>query len=105
MKKVLISIIIIFSVAPSLSLAAVSNWQTAASFVPKNTTDFSSDSFKQSLRNFAATHGNSVTLIIPYYQSSLNSSDIQAGYNTPNDASLISAIDFARSLGLSVIIK
>jgi hypothetical protein len=85
--------------------AAVSSWLRGSSIVPANTTDFSSSSFDQSLQNLKATGATSVALIIPYYQSNIYSTDIGAGYNTPTDASLASAIDYAHSIGLSVTLK
>lgn len=85
--------------------AAVSSWSRGASVQPTSTTDFGSASFDQSLQNLKATGANYVSLIIPYYQSNDQSSDIQAGYNTPTDASLASAIDYAHSIGLAVAIN
>lgn len=85
--------------------ADISSWQKSVSIVPKSSTDFSSDSFKQSVKNYANTKGNYVTLIIPYYQSSMTSSDLKAGSNTPTDASIRDAIRYAKSLGLKVALK
>ena len=72
---------------------------------PTSTTDFGSATFDQSLQNLKATGSNYVALVVPYYQSNTTSSDIAPGYNTPTDASLESAIDYAHSLGLAVSIK
>lgn len=85
--------------------ASVADWQQGASIQPTYSTDFSSDSFKQSLAKLAATGANYVTLIIPYYQPSLDSSNIYAGANTPTDQSLIDAINYAHSLGMRVMLK
>lgn len=85
--------------------AAVNTWFKGASVQPSSTTDFASASFQQSLQNLKATGANYVSLIIPYYQSNDQSSDIQAGYNTPTDAALGSAIDYAHSLGLAVALN
>lgn len=85
--------------------ASTATWQKSASIVPSGNADFSSSSFQQSLQNLAAQHANYVTLIVPFYQSNIFSTDIQAGWNTPTDASLGSAIDYAHSLGLKVTIK
>src|SRR6185437_13783206 len=85
--------------------AAVSNWQKGITVVSESTTDFSSSSFQQSMRNAKATGANAVALIVPYYQSNDYTTDIAAGWNTPTDASLISAIDFLHSIGMSVAIK
>jgi len=46
-----------------------------------------------------------VALIVPYYQGNLYSTDIGPGWNTPTDAALASAIDYAHSVGLAVVIK
>jgi hypothetical protein len=85
--------------------AAVSSWQQGATMVPKSQTDFGSDSFKQSLRNLKATGANYVSFVVPYYQSNMYSTDIQNGWNTPTDASLKAAIDYAHELGLAVMLK
>ncbi len=85
--------------------AAVSNWQKGASIEPRWDTDFSSQTFQQSLKNLAAAKANYVALIIPYYQSNLYSTDIQKGWNTPTDDSLVAAIKYAHSLGLKVMVK
>src|SRR5687768_7519552 len=72
--------------------AAVANWRKGASIVPKSTTDFGTDTFKQSLRNLRATGATHVALVVPYYQTNIHTTDISAGSNTPTDQSLISAI-------------
>ncbi|HEX5429792.1 MAG TPA: BsuPI-related putative proteinase inhibitor [Patescibacteria group bacterium] len=104
-KIILFALVGVAVFAAGKAHAAVSNWQSGASLVPKSTTDFSSSSFNQSLQNLAAAHANTAVFIIPYYQSGMNSSDIQAGWNTPTDSSLTTAIDYAHSLGLSVVLK
>jgi hypothetical protein len=88
----------------SPAFAAVANWQAGTIVMPRWNTDFGSDSFKQSMQNLAATHVNSVSLGYPIYQSSMQSSDIQAGSDTPTDASLAAGIDYIHSLGLAVIL-
>ncbi len=84
--------------------AAVSSWQKSFSIIPQGTEDYSSASFQQSLRNLKADGANYVNLIIPYYQSNSGSTDIGRGWNTPSDSSLISAIQYAHSIGLHVSI-
>lgn len=85
--------------------AAVTNWAKGINVVPESTTDFGSTNMQQSLRNLKATGANYVSLVVPYYQSNTQSSDLGAGWNTPTDAALISAIDYAHSIGLAVAIK
>lgn len=85
--------------------AEVSNWQKGASIVPTSPTDFSSSSFQQSVQNLKNDGANYVSLIVPYYQSNQGSIDIGAGWNTPTDAALISAINYAHSVGLKVMLK
>lgn len=82
--------------------AAVSVWQQSAAVLPRSTGDFSSDSFRQSLRDLSAAGADFVTLVIPYWQSNRFSTDIQRGFNTPTDESLINAIQFAHALGMRV---
>jgi len=85
--------------------AAVADWMRGANVLPRSSSDFSSSSFQQSMRNLRATGATSVALIVPYYQSNIYSTDIGPGYNTPTDAALASAIDYAHSIGLSVMLK
>ncbi len=85
--------------------AAVSSWHKGASFYPTYDTDFSSDNFKQSVQDLKAANANYVTLIIPYYQSNLYTTDINRGWNTPTDESLVNAINYAHSLGMKVMLK
>jgi hypothetical protein len=85
--------------------AAVSDWQRGGSIYPTWNGDFASESFKASLRNLKAAGANYVALIIPQYQANTGSSDIFAGNDTPTDASLISAINYAHSIGLHVMLK
>ncbi len=95
----------LFPLAPKAN-AAVSDWQKGISIQPSSgTTDFSSPAFQQSLQNAIAAHINYVTFIIPWYQSNIYSTDIQRGWDTPTDASLISGIQYAHSLGLHVMLK
>lgn len=90
---------------PTTTSAAVTNWERGANIVPTNTTDFGSASMQQSLRNLKATGANYVALVVPYYQSNAQASDLGPGWNTPTDAALISAINYAHSVGLKVALK
>ncbi len=92
------------SIVP-VAQAAVRDWEKGASISPTWAKDFATDSFKQSLKNLADTHANAVSLVIPYYQSTLTSSDLQPGWITPSDESLGIAIDEARKLGMKVTLK
>jgi hypothetical protein len=78
--------------------------QQGALISPNSPTDFASASFQQSLRDLAATGANAVTLVIPYYQSNIYSTDVQAGWNTPTDAALSSGIAAAHADGLQVML-
>ncbi len=84
--------------------ASITSWQKGVSMEPRWNTDFGSDSFKQSVDNLATTHANYVSLIIPYYQSNIYSTDIQPGWNTPTDASLVSGIQYIHSKGMQVML-
>jgi hypothetical protein len=90
---------------PALVMANVGGWSKGASIVPRNSTDFSSSQFRQSLDDLLSTGSNYVTLIIPYYQSNLWSHDLHPGWNTPTDQSLIDGINYAHSIGLNVKLK
>jgi hypothetical protein len=95
-----------FSITAALVVhAAVSDWQKGATINPESSTDFASDTMKASLKNLRATGATYVALVVPYYQSNIYSIDIKPGWNTPSDASLIAAIDYAHLIGLSVVLK
>lgn len=91
--------------APHSAQAAVSNWTKGATIAPRSTEDFGTDAMKRSLDALRATGANYVALLVPYYQSNIYSTDIAPGSNTPSDASLVSAIKYAHSIGLAVMIK
>jgi len=107
-KLVLIASLLAISAkekTPPSALAQISNWQRGVSIEPNSPTVFAEEGFKESLKNLAATGANSVALIIPYYQSSLTSTDLERGWNTPTDEALIEAINYAHSVGLKVMLK
>jgi len=95
----------LFVMVPVPARAAVVDWLQGASMVPRSTTDLGTDSFRRSLANLAATGANSVAFVYPVYQDRANSSQLNAGWNTPTDAALRSAIAAAHDLGLSVNLK
>lgn len=95
----------IFIVQPPQVEAAVSNWQQGASIVPRWDTDFSSQSFQQSVTNLRDTGANYVTLIVPYCQNDNSTTEIYLCGNTPTDDSIRSAVNFAHSIGMNVILK
>jgi hypothetical protein len=76
-----------------------------ANIQSQSSTDFGSSSMLQSLQNLKADHANEVTLIIPLVQTSETSTDIHSTGNTPTDAALVTAIQEAHALGLSVTLK
>lgn len=61
--------------------------------------------FKQSLEDLKANGGNYVSLIIPYYQTNKYATDIRRGWNTQTDDSLVAAIEYVHSIGISVALK
>jgi len=86
--------------------AAASAWpDKGVSIQPRWNTDFSSQTFQQSVRNAAAVGVNNVTLVVPYCQSNVGSTDIGNCGNTPTDQSLIDGINFVKSLGMKVTLK
>lgn len=101
--------IFLFSIflMPVLARGAVrdSDWQKGGSINPASPTDFQSDLFKQSVKNLKAVHANYVTLIIPWYQNNIKSTQMHPGPYTPTDESLIEAIKYSHSLGLKVNLK
>jgi serralysin len=85
--------------------AKVADWIQGASIHPYTTTHFGTDEMKASLRQLKATGANYAVLIIPYYQANRESSEMRPGWNTPTDEALISAITYAKSLGMKVMLK
>jgi hypothetical protein len=84
--------------------AAVSDWQFGANIKPFDTTEFGGSDMKQSLVELKNTGANYVVLIIPYYQAQRESTEMRPGWNTPTDEALASAIDYAHSIGLKVML-
>lgn len=87
------------------AFAAAGQWQKGVNMTPTSSTDFGSSSFQQSVQNLKQTNADYVTLVVPYYQSNLYTTDIAPGWNTPTDASLASAIDYVHSQGMKVAFK
>jgi hypothetical protein len=85
--------------------AALSDWQRGASIQPFSTTDIGSADAKRALDSLKGTGANYVTLIIPYYQNNRQSTAMYPSWNTPTDTALITAIDYAHSIGLKVMLK
>lgn len=90
---------------PKPASAAVSGWQKGATIFPRSSTDLSSQTFQQSVRNLKTTGANYVTLHTTLYQSNIYSTDIQNGWNTPTDQSLVDAINYVHSQGMKVMLK
>lgn len=107
LKKLIFIVLLFFIVLPNpkLAHAQVSAWQKGATVSPISTTTYSSSDFKQSLDRLKSANANYVTLIIPYYQDNNQSSSLHRGWNTPSDDSLVAGINYARSIGLNVMLK
>jgi hypothetical protein len=93
----------LFTVTPAS--AATTNWQKGANVDPSYTTEFYSGAFRESLAQLKANNANYVSLVIPLFQSSVTSSELAPGRNTPPDDAIIHAIGVAHSLGLKVNLK
>jgi len=87
---------------PANASAAVSSWQKGISIQSAYAADFGSEAFRQSVNNAALDGVNTVTLVIPLYQSNIYSTDVQTGSNTPTDAALVSGVQYLRSKGMAV---
>jgi hypothetical protein len=85
--------------------AALTDWHRGASIQPFSTTDIGSTEAKRAMDSLKSTGANYVTLIIPYYQNNRQSTEMYPSWNTPTDAALIIAIDYAHSIGLKVMLK
>ncbi|HUO56498.1 MAG TPA: hypothetical protein VMU27_03650 [Candidatus Paceibacterota bacterium] len=85
--------------------AAISTWQKSISIYPESPTDFGSAGFDQVVQQMKELGFNYVTLVIPYYQSTIYSSDVGPGGNTPTDSSLIAAVQYVHAEGMGVVFK
>jgi hypothetical protein len=100
--------VILAACAPALAPvahAAATDWKQGVSITPRWAEDFTSDSFKQSVRNAQSSGADYIVLIIPYVQSDAQSSDIAPRWDAPTDTTLRSAIDYIHGLGLKVVLK
>ncbi|MFA6427697.1 MAG: hypothetical protein WCW16_04640 [Candidatus Magasanikbacteria bacterium] len=95
----------IFLTVPLMSKAAISNWQKGVSIRPNWNTDFSSDSFKKSIDNAKNANANYITLIIPYKQANVWTTDLYRDWNTPTDGSLAAGVQYIHSKSMAVNIK
>lgn len=84
--------------------AAVADWQKGVTIYPSSSSDFGSSGFQQKVQHLKSLGVNTITLIIPLYQNT-NDTNMQSGWNTPDDASLISAIQYVHGQGLQVMLK
>lgn len=84
---------------------AQTEWQRGITIVPRWDTDFSSDTFRQSVLQARAANANQITLQIIHWQAHLEDSEILAGGNTPTDQSLIEAVQFIHSQGMQASFK
>ncbi len=86
--------------------AAVSSWQQKGiSYYPYSSTDYASAGFHTTVDHYKSLGVNTITLVIPIYQSNTGSTDIAPGGNTPTDAALASGIEYAHAQGLKVMLK
>lgn len=92
-------------ILPAPASAAVSDWQKGVTIQPHSTTDFASDQFHQTVTKAKGDGFNYVTLVLPYYQGNLYSTDLAPGWNTPTDATLVSAINYIHAQGMHVMLK
>jgi hypothetical protein len=109
MKFIRITIFLLISLSlllsPNFVFTSINNWQKGVSIRPSWDTDFSSESFRKSVDNANSANVNYITLIIPYHQANPYSTDIYKTWNTPTDASLISATQYIHSKGMAVNFK
>ncbi|MDD4319798.1 MAG: hypothetical protein PHW10_05760 [Candidatus Peribacteraceae bacterium] len=92
----------LFLIGTTTASAAIGDWQKGASVGSAWDGDFATESFRQSLRDMREAHANFVTLVIPYEQTNIHTTDIRKRGYAPTDEALASAIDFAHSIGLQV---
>lgn len=76
--------------------------QYSETMYPMSADYFGSSAARAELDKMAADHTTSITIVIQYHQSTVTSSDIVPGADTPTDASLTSIVGYARSKGLHV---
>ncbi len=90
---------------PAFAVVSDADWQKGVSIIPQNTTDISSPGFAQVVQHLKSLGVNYVSIIIPQYQSNINSSDIGPGWNTPTDDALKSAVATVHAAGMKVMFK
>jgi hypothetical protein len=104
--SVLAALLVVTTIAPFHSAeAAVSSWQQKGiSMYPTSPTDFASAGYRASVDHYKSLGANTVTLVVQLYQSNDGSTDIGPGGNTPSDAALTSAIHYAHTQGMQVML-
>lgn len=104
LKIFVVFAILFLTISHNKAQAALSDWFLGGNIQPFSTSDFGSDAMKSSLRELKDSGANYAVLIIPYYQADRSSTEMRPGWNTPTDEALSSAIDYAHSIGLKVML-
>ncbi len=89
----------------STAQADSGSWQKAVVIQPRWNTDYSSDSFKQSVKKAVDSGANYINLVIPVHQTNIYSTDVQKGNDTPTDQSLADASAYIHSLGVKMAVS
>ncbi len=90
---------------PVVAPVVPTSWQRGASLYPFSSGEFTAPAALTSLRQLRSLGANYVTLVVPMYQSSVQTSAVTTGSNTPTSAALVGAIRAARALGLRVMVN
>ena len=87
---------------PATAFAEVEDWQKGATIRSYSPDAFASEPFRVALQELADNDANFVTLALPWKQQDIRASEIYSEYNTPTEAALVDAIQYAHGLGLAV---
>ncbi len=90
---------------PSHDLAALNNYQRGIAYTARNDGAYSTVESDRSLDLLFATGANYISLLVTWYQTDWQSTDLQRSDNTPSDEDLAHVIDYAHSHGVHVLLK
>jgi hypothetical protein len=99
----------VVAVAAAVALAAPAvaraEWQRGVDYTTYAATTYGSPASDSSLARLAADGNSNVAIVVTRYMQSTTASSIIATPRTPTDASILHAVQTARSLGLAVTLK
>src|SRR5581483_6247464 len=85
--------------------SALNEYHRGIAYVSHARGEYSSDDSRRSLDELFATGANYISVLVTWYQTDIQSTDIYRADNTPSDEDLKFVIDYAHAHGVKVLLK